>query len=131
MLTRLHLFKALCWLCVGLVGVSVQSLHAGSLPQSLPNLTFQFAFDIGGQPSQSVIQDKDGFLWFSSFHNGLVRFDGSSIKSYRAGPQSISNDYVTQIFEDKDGYLWVGTNDGLNRYDKSSNTFTVFRQEHL
>lgn len=93
------------------------------------DLKFQFAFDIGGEPGFSIIQDRDGFLWFSSFFNGLVRFDGTSVKRFREGPNSISSDFVTQIFEDSRGYIWVGTNSGLNRYNKNDNSFTIYRKD--
>ncbi len=95
----------------------------------LRDMKFQYAFDIGGEPGFAVIQDRDGFLWFSSFFNGLVRYDGTSVKNYREGPGAISSDFVTQIFEDSEGYIWAGTNVGLNRYDKQTNTFTVFLED--
>ena len=92
-------------------------------------IKFRYAFDIGGEPGFAVIQDRDGFLWFSSFFNGLVRFDGTSVKKFREGPGSVSSDFVTQLFEDSEGYIWVGTNFGLNRYDKRTNTFKVFQRD--
>ncbi len=92
-------------------------------------LKFEYAFDIGGEPSFAIIQDRDGFLWFGSFFNGMARYDGTSVKLFKEGPGSISNDFVTQIFEDSRGLIWVGTNDGLNRYDKQTNMFDVFRRD--
>jgi|GEM_PF-6537234 len=90
------------------------------------DIKFQYAFDIGGEPSFAVIEDRDGFLWFSSFFNGMVRFDGSSVKKFREGPGAVSNDFVTHLLEDRNGDIWVGTNFGLNRYNKETNTFTHF-----
>ena len=92
-------------------------------------LKFSYAFDIGGEPSFSTIQDQDGFLWFGSFFNGLVRYDGTNVKKFREGPKSISSDFVTQLFEDRDGTIWIGTNVGLNRYEKQTNTFTVIEKD--
>ncbi|MET0014904.1 MAG: two-component regulator propeller domain-containing protein [Sedimenticola sp.] len=82
------------------------------------DLKFEFVFEIGGEPSYSAIQDQQGFLWFTSFFNGMVRFDGSEVKRFRAGPDSISSDFATQVLEDSEGIIWIGTSDGLNRYDK-------------
>ena len=48
------------------------------------NIRFEYAFDIGGEPSFAIIQDRDGFLWFSSFFNGLVRYDGTAVKKLKA-----------------------------------------------
>ncbi|MCP4689338.1 MAG: hypothetical protein GY859_14895, partial [Desulfobacterales bacterium] len=92
-------------------------------------MKFEYAFDIGGEPAFNVIQDREGFLWFTSFFNGLVRYDGSGVKYFRAGAGSISNDFTTQIFEDGQGVLWIGTNHGLNRYDKKTNSFRVFLKD--
>ena len=89
-------------------------------------MKFEYAFDIGGEPGFAIIQDRDGFLWFSSFYNGMLRFDGSGKWMIREGPDGISNDFVTQLFEDRNGHIWAGTNHGLNRYDKRSNTITRF-----
>ena len=49
------------------------------------DLKFEFAFEIGGEPSYGAIQDRHGFLWFTFFFNGMVRFDGSEVKRFRAG----------------------------------------------
>ncbi len=73
------------------------------------NIRFEYAFDIGGEPSFAIIQDRDGFLWFSSFFNGLVRYDGTAVKYFREGPDSVSSDFITQLLEDSDGYIWVTT----------------------
>ena len=51
---------------------------------------FRKAFDIGAEATTDVIQDGDGFLWFSS-SVGLVKYDGYDTKYYRAGPNSISD----------------------------------------
>jgi signal transduction histidine kinase/DNA-binding response OmpR family regulator/ligand-binding sensor domain-containing protein/HPt (histidine-containing phosphotransfer) domain-containing protein len=93
---------------------------------SAQQLKFDFAFDIGGEPSFAITQDRDGFLWFGSFFNGLVRYDGTNVKLFKEGPGSISSDFVTQIFEDRNGIIWAGTNSGLNRYDKQTNSFKHF-----
>ena len=87
---------------------------------------FEYAFNIGGEPTISIIEDRDGFLWFGSIFNGMVRYDGTSTKNIRAGPGTLSNDFVTQLLEDKEGYIWVGTNFGLNRYDKSTNKIVQY-----
>ena len=64
-------------------------------------MKFEYVFDIGGEPGFAIIQDRDGFLWFSSFYNGMLRFDGSSKWMIREGENGISNDFVTQLFEDR------------------------------
>ncbi len=117
------------------VGIIVWAILGGlSSPilannESTQDTRFEFAFDIGGEPSFAILEDRDGFLWFSSFFNGLVRFDGTSVKKFREGPDSVSNDFITQLMEDSDGNIWAGTNFGLNRYNKTTNTFTRFYKD--
>ena len=38
-------------------------------------------------------------------------------------PGSLSNNDVHAIYEDSKGYLWIGTDGGLNKYDKSTGSF--------
>jgi two-component system sensor histidine kinase ChiS len=102
------------------------SLVVPGQSNELHHLKFELAFDIGGQPCLSIIQDREGFLWFCSFFNGLLRYDGTNLKKYQEGQGSVSSNIVTQLFEDSDGYIWIGTNAGLNQYDKNTNTFTVY-----
>ncbi|MBF0290311.1 MAG: response regulator [SAR324 cluster bacterium] len=90
---------------------------------------FHHAFDLGSQASYNVIEDQDGFLWFTSLMGGLIRYDGTSTRVYRAGPNSIASDFTTQIIEDNKGRIWIGTNNGLSRYDKSTNHFVTFYKD--
>jgi diguanylate cyclase (GGDEF)-like protein len=78
----------------------------------------------------AVHQDHHGFMWFGT-QDGLNRFDGYEFTHYRHDPilaESISNSFVYSILEDGEGDLWVGTmGGGLNRWDRSENTFSHFR----
>ena len=123
-------FLIVCAIATGGVAAATETSQnpptAGKTVTADTPLKFEYAFDIGGEPGLPIIQDRDGFLWFTSFFNGLVRFDGSSKWMIREGEEGISNDFVTQVFQDADGVLWIGTNHGLNRYDKTDNTITRF-----
>ncbi|MBF0265803.1 MAG: SMP-30/gluconolactonase/LRE family protein, partial [Gammaproteobacteria bacterium] len=106
--------------------VSLPTPTSSSETTTPPLMKFTPAFDIGGQPTHAALQDREGFLWFGSFFNGLVRFDGSSVKSFNSRTTALSNDFVTQVLEDREGVFWIGTNNGLNRYDKKTNTWNSF-----
>jgi signal transduction histidine kinase/DNA-binding response OmpR family regulator/ligand-binding sensor domain-containing protein len=73
-----------------------------------------------------MIQDKDGFMWFST-KAGLNRYDGYSFKIFAHdayNPNSISSNVVNKLFEDSKGRLWIGTGDnGVNVYDKITGIF--------
>ncbi len=44
-------------------------------------------------------------------------------------PGSLSNNSITALHQDSRGFIWIGTQDGLNAYDKKNKTFRVFRME--
>lgn len=74
---------------------------------------------------QSIIEDKQGFTWFGGF-NGLARFDGYDVVTYRHDPlddSSLSYNGVSDLLLDSKGRLWVATYQGLNRYDEFSDHF--------
>lgn len=123
------LIRFAAWACCCVFLLLSLPLSAGAGEGSTPNLKFEFAFNVGGTPWHNAIQDRQGFLWFATAFNGLARFDGSVAKYFRAGPQGLASDNVTQIFEDSEGLLWVGTNRGLTRYDKRDNRFVSFYKD--
>ncbi len=81
-------------------------------------------------PIASVLQDRHGFLWFST-QSGIYRYDGIFLDRNPFGNADTLNlrslDFRTSA-EDGDGALWFGTpTNGLYRYDPSSKTVVSFR----
>ncbi len=76
--------------------------------------------------------DREGFLWIGTY-DGLNRYDGLEFKTYRTDPDapgSISDVNIRSLLVDSQGTLWVGTkNGGLNRYDRKTDSFTVFQED--
>jgi signal transduction histidine kinase/ligand-binding sensor domain-containing protein len=74
--------------------------------------------------------DKSGFLWVGTI-DGLNRFDGKSVKTYRhdtSDNASISDNFIHGILVDDDGSLWVGTRDGgVNKFNPKTEVFTRFQ----
>ncbi len=99
------------------------------LPQSRPqNIYRQYAV--------SCIYDdhSDSSLWVGTRYDGLKKIDieAKTRLEYRhdpLDPTSIDNNYIGAVYKDKNGYLWVGTQRGLNRYNKDLHTFTRFRDK--
>ncbi len=59
----------------------------------------------------TINQDAKRDVWFGSIGNGLIYFNGSSM---RTNPESLLDERISTIssFKDKDGTLWFGTFEG-------------------
>ena len=70
-------------------------------------------------------------MWFGTF-NGLNRYDGYNFEIFQhqlEDEYSISHNFISSLYEDQTNILWVGTSDGLNYYDRSSNRFISFMHD--
>ncbi|MBL4629973.1 MAG: diguanylate cyclase, partial [Paraglaciecola sp.] len=81
----------------------------------------------------SILQDHQGFLWFGTAENGLMRYDGKKVsvfENYIGNSSSLSHNNAGNILLEKSGAIWVGTwGGGLNRYDPKSNVFKHFKND--
>jgi ligand-binding sensor domain-containing protein len=79
----------------------------------------------------ALLQDARGFVWIGTA-DGLNKYDGSSFTVYRhiaSDSTSLSDNFIQVLLEDRSKrWLWVGTRDGgLNRFDRTTGTFTSFQ----
>lgn len=75
----------------------------------------------------SITQDHYGFTWIGTNGSGLYKFDGIDHTSYKFkidDSTSISNNLVFSTYIDKTNRLWIGTEDGLNLYNRDLDEFT-------
>ena len=63
----------------------------------------------------SMIQDRDGALWFGT-QGGVARYDGQNW-SVLTTVHGLPHNEVRAILEDRDGSLWFGTSRGVARYN--------------
>jgi signal transduction histidine kinase len=78
----------------------------------------------------SILEDRNGILWFGTFTGGLNRFDRKSeIFSHYVEEDGLANNVVYGILEDNQGYLWLSTNKGISRFDPSTEEFKNFDVE--
>ena len=80
---------------------------------------------------RAITEDSSGALWLGSLGNGLHRFDPERgqftvYQNEPGNPRSLSNDVVNSVYVDRAGTVWAGTNHGLCRLDRSSQTFTSY-----
>ena len=95
--------------------------------QVLPFVHFTPESELNPLPSaesQHVFQDDQGFIWFSVFSSGLVRYDGRRMDLYTVadGLKDLSLWGVTQ---DAAGRLWVSSNAGLVVSEKPLSSYQL------
>ncbi|WP_234989682.1 hybrid sensor histidine kinase/response regulator transcription factor [Cellulophaga tyrosinoxydans] len=74
----------------------------------------------------SIIQDKEGFIWISTNGAGLYRFDGIDYLSYKHklnDSTSLTSNLIYCTHLDYKNRLWIGTEDGLNLYERQFDRF--------
>jgi len=83
-----------------------------------------------GMPSSyvySIIEDRNGNLWFGTYGGGVSKYNGQSFTNYTE-KEGLSSNYVVSIIEDRNGNLWFGTyGGGVSKYDGQS--FTNYTQK--
>ena len=73
-------------------------------------------------------EDHQGIVWAGT-QLGLMRFDGVRGIKYVPKPgdaNSLSNEFINDLYEDRDGNLWVATRNGLTCIDPSRKKFTRY-----
>jgi signal transduction histidine kinase/ligand-binding sensor domain-containing protein len=82
-------------------------------------------------PAYGVTQDQQGYIWFSSFTKGLIRYDGKTFKIFRHDPEnpnSLASNLNICLATDSSGKIWIASfENGLDRFDPVTNKFTHFR----
>ncbi|MBM3236148.1 hypothetical protein FJZ31_07595 [Candidatus Poribacteria bacterium] len=94
--------------------------------------TYDVTNGLGCSSVMSIIQDRNGVLWFGLMEGGASRYDGRTFRTFTTKDGLPSNNVFT-IFEDSSGNLWFGTMNyytqkgaGVCKYDgKTFQTFTT------
>lgn len=71
-------------------------------------------------------QDNYGFIWLGTHGTGLYRYDGLNYKPYKYiinDSTSLSSNIVFTTYLDSKNRMWVGTEKGLNLYDRNHDRF--------
>ena len=79
---------------------------------------------------RSIAQDQQGFMWFGTWLGGLNRYDGYTLKVYKHKDQddrSLGSDTIWALYVDRTGALWLGTADGVDRYDRGTDSFVHYQ----
>ena len=83
----------------------------------------------------TMLEDREGNLWFGTFGDGLIKFDRQERKFIRcrhdpADPDSLGQDDVATLFQDREGNIWAGMHMmAPNRFSTSRPLFEKFKHE--
>ncbi|MEO8475012.1 MAG: two-component regulator propeller domain-containing protein [Chryseolinea sp.] len=81
--------------------------------------------DVSSARFFSVLEDRQGHLWFGTIGSGVYYYDGKSFRNFTTKDGLLNNE-ITCIYEDKAGNVWLGINGGVSRYDgKSFRNFLI------
>ena len=92
-----------------------------------------------GDQVWSVMQDKDGLIWFSTV-NGMCQFDGETFRNIPIPRYDVETEWLTKCFpivnpnapvtmiQDRKGDFWIGSN-GAGAYHYDGETFTSLLSE--
>ncbi|MDT0690377.1 two-component regulator propeller domain-containing protein [Salegentibacter sp. F188] len=75
----------------------------------------------------SISQDRQGFIWMGTHGLGLSKYNGLDYTSYQfkeGDSSSLSNSLIHITYIDKQNRLWVGTETGLDLYNRDQDSFT-------
>jgi signal transduction histidine kinase/ligand-binding sensor domain-containing protein len=93
--------------------------------------------DVKTETVYAIAQDRQGILWLGTRGRGLSEFDPATgtftYHLYRGDPNpraqeksTIGSNYIHDIVEDALGRLWIGTEDGLNLYERETRQWRWF-----
>ncbi len=78
-----------------------------------------------------MAEDAQGYMWFGTGGNGLMRYDGSNVVNYTrdyGNVNSLAGNEINFIYPDSSGKLLIGTKgQGLDVYDPATGKFNHFR----
>ena len=80
----------------------------------------------------AIHQTQDGLLWVGTEGGGFNRFnlETESITKFLNNandPQSLIDNNICTIYEDSFDILWLGTDAGLERFDRESGTLITIK----
>ncbi|MBK8953974.1 MAG: hypothetical protein IPM34_00250 [Saprospiraceae bacterium] len=111
-------------------GLNLITTNPG-LQSSILHFENKFSTDIRANIVTSLGIVEPDLWWVGTFGAGVFWFRPSTqkfVNQLKHDPEngfSLLDDYIQDILIAKDGIIWVASNNGLNRYDRSSHRFTT------
>jgi len=75
-----------------------------------------------------MLVENDGTKWFGTNGGGISKLENNQWQTYFP-MHGLADYWVYSFTQQSDGTIWVGTWAGLNKFDKSTETFTTYLDE--
>jgi ligand-binding sensor domain-containing protein len=75
---------------------------------------------------RAIAADTEGNIWFGSFSDGVLKFDGTNWTSYTT-EDGLASNVILAITVDNLGNIWFGTSGGVSKYNGT--TWTTYTTE--
>ncbi|WP_106830614.1 hybrid sensor histidine kinase/response regulator transcription factor [Parabacteroides pacaensis] len=86
-----------------------------------------------GKQIKQILQDSEGYMWFAT-SNGLCRYNGYTLKMYKLSnqaPNLLQSNIVNTMIEDIDRRIWIGTEQGINILDRTTDKLQTISNDSL
>lgn len=81
----------------------------------------------------ALAEDMEKHLWVGTYLDGVYEFDENNKQvnhiHVKSEPLTLSDNLVYDIIADQSGRIWIGTNNGLNVYDKQTREIKAYFKE--
>ncbi|PVH26689.1 hypothetical protein DC487_03500 [Sphingobacterium corticibacter] len=76
----------------------------------------------------SIFEDKQGFLWLTTWRNGIIKLDRAKGKMERywhdpKDKNSLNSNRANRVFQDHAGQIWIATESGIALWREKENNF--------
>ncbi len=83
--------------------------------------------------SQLYTDVQSGMVWIGTLEGGISIYDPGKyrfklLRHEVNKDNSLNDNFIRAIYEDSKGIIWIGTREGLNRFDRTQDTFSFFRK---
>lgn len=88
--------------------------------------TYSTADGLGSDSVIGILKDRNGNLWFRTYHGGISKYDGEKFQTFRM-KDGLASNTIRSMLEDNEGNIWFGSQSaGVSKYDGNSfQTLTI------
>lgn len=75
-----------------------------------------------------ITENKHGEIWIGTEGGGVFLFHSNSFSNFKT-KDGLNSDFITLLNVDQNNNLWIGSNNGLNKFDFSTNVFSSYTKQ--